>query len=73
MKCIGLASEEKKTKSEPKGVKHEPFTLRIPFETIESLPSGSCVIPEDQTGDKVAVCKEGKTIKIFTIVKEKKE
>jgi hypothetical protein len=70
---MGLASKEQKTKSEPKGVKREPFTLRIPVETIENLPSGSCVIPDDQKGEKVAVCKEGKTIKIFTIVQEKKE
>jgi hypothetical protein len=53
----------------------ERFNFDI--DMLNNLNSGSCVIsstiPEaNQQSQKVAVCKEGKTIKIFKIVEEKK-
>jgi len=47
--------------------------LRLDFKRIKDLPSGSCFLPEPTNlKDKVAVCKEGRTIKIFKLEEEKK-
>jgi len=48
------------------------FTVRIDMEKLETLTSGSCFIHQADTPspESYAVCKEGKTVKIFKIVKE---
>jgi len=58
--------------SEKKSAKSAGFALRLDIDTIKHLDSGSCIIPSDQTGNRVVVCKEGNKIKIFTITEEKK-
>jgi len=48
------------------------FTLILNVDTIENLTSGTCIIPSYQKGDRFVVCKEGRKVKIFKIVEEKK-
>jgi len=82
-----LASKEEKDKTElkkkmfrlfkdakiPETDEPFPVFLRLDYEKILNLPSGSCFLPEPkELKDKVAVCKEGKTIKIFKLEEEKK-
>jgi hypothetical protein len=53
------------------------FTLNLQLDSLKTMTSGSCIItstipPSDQKPERIAVCKEGNTIKIFKIVEEKK-
>jgi len=65
-----LTSEKKESKSKAE-VPSESL-LRLPFDRIEQLHSGSCFFTPTEKGDKVVVCKEGKIIKIFKLEEEKK-
>jgi len=60
---------EKKENSE--GLKGE-FTIRFDMEKLETLESGSCFIHQADMSDpeSYAVCKEGKTVKIFKVNEE---
>lgn len=46
--------------------------MKFDVDTLNKLTSGSCMISSTEQSEKVAVCKEGNTIKIFKIVEEKK-
>lgn len=67
--------------SKPKEVKQIPsgsFSVNLDIEQLNDLTSGSCIIGstipvEDQQSEKVAICKEGRTIKIFKITEEEKK
>ncbi|MCW4004047.1 MAG: hypothetical protein NWE95_09085 [Candidatus Bathyarchaeota archaeon] len=53
----------------------ERFSFNFDAEVLKNLTSGSCILgstEDDKQPQKVAICKEGKTIKIFKIVDEKK-
>lgn len=46
----------------------EALTLLLDCEAIEHMDSGTCIIPSNQAeGNRVVVCKEGKSLKIFRI------
>lgn len=52
------------------------FSVKLDIDTLNKMTSGSCIVGEtsyvgSEVPEKVAVCKEGKTIKIFKIVEEK--
>ena len=80
-------SEEKKTEGKHKLVVFKDtvkvsdsfsvMKFEFDVDTLNKLTSGSCIISStipvaNQPSEKVAVCKEGKTIKIFKIIEEKK-
>jgi hypothetical protein len=71
-------SKEKKSKPKEIQIDHtKPFSVNLDVDTLNKMISGSCIIGSTipvahQEPEKVAVCKEGKTIKIFKIVEEKK-
>jgi hypothetical protein len=51
--------------------------MKFNADTLNNMSSGSCVISStipvaNTPSEKIAVCKEGNTIKIFKIVEEKK-
>ena len=46
--------------------------MKFDVDTLNKLTSGSCMISSTEQSEKIAVCKEGNTIKIFKIVEEKK-
>lgn len=51
--------------------------LKFDTKMLDNIGSGSCIITStnvfgDQIPEKVAVCKEGKTIKVFKIVEQPK-
>ncbi len=46
------------------------FSVRLDLDKIDSLASGSCFIHSSDKSEPLAVCKEGRTIKIFKVVKE---
>ncbi len=67
-------SEAKKEKSFFSGA----FSVNLDVKELNELKSGSCIIGsttpvEDQQPEKVAICKEGRTIKIFKINEEEKK
>ena len=71
-------SEEKKIKLK-KGQANVSgsFAVNLDVDKLDKMTSGSCVIGStipvaNEAPEKIAVCKEGKTIKIFKIVEEKK-
>jgi hypothetical protein len=80
-----MPKETKKEKPEPirtqvkdygKGVDSVSI-FKFNTKTLNDLASGSCIITETNTDgksapEKVAVCKEGETIKIFKIAKPTK-
>jgi hypothetical protein len=43
-------------------------TILLDVKTMKSMASGTCIIPSDQKGTAVVVCKEEKKIKIFGLV-----
>jgi hypothetical protein len=73
-----ILSNEKKgnvEKSLDKNVPEKtPFIGKFDVQKLSSLSSGSCMISAiptmKQNPEKVAICKEGKTIKIFKIIDE---
>jgi len=53
------------------------FSVNLDVDTLNKMISGSCIVGStisvaNQIPQKIAICKEGKTIKIFKIVEEKK-
>ena len=61
-----------KKKDRSRDIEGGEFTVRFKMEQIETLESGSCFIhhADSPSPDSYAVCKEGKTVKIFKIKKE---
>jgi len=63
-----------KKKDSSRDMKGE-FAVRFKMDKIETLESGSCFIHQADHSDSphpdsYAVCKEGKTVKIFKVVEE---
>jgi hypothetical protein len=51
--------------------------MKFNVDTLNKMTSGSCVLSstisvDNMPPEKVAICKEGNTIKIFKVVEEKK-
>jgi len=48
------------------------FNVRFDMDEIKTLESGSCFIhhADSPNPDNYAICKEGKTVKIFRVVEE---
>jgi len=61
-------SKKKESSEDLKG----EFTVRFEMDEIETLASGSCFIhhSDSPSPDSYAICKEGKTVKIFKVIKE---
>ena len=61
-------SKKKESSEDLKG----EFTVRFEMEKIETLESGSCFVhhADSPSPDSYAICKEGKTVKIFKVIKE---
>jgi len=73
-------SEEKKPKSKEIHIDHAKpsFSVNLDIDTLNKMTSGSCIIGStipvaNREPEKIAVCKEGRKIKIFKIVEEEKK
>lgn len=72
-----MPKEKKTVYRAVKAVPSGSFSVNLAIGKLNEMTSGSCVIGSTipvahEESERVAICKEGNTIKIFKIVEEKK-